>query len=129
MPSPRSGVEDEGDAISHAPRSNKIPRPAALAWLAELVRPAWVFPNGVFDILPPGQCHLSRPGARHGSEPRVALNGDASARRLAGRDRPLNALADRLAVVAALACLECSDLVDDDNAGEADRSVALPTSS
>ncbi len=36
----------------------------------------------------------------------VALNSDASARRLGkGADRPLNALADRMAVVAALACV------------------------
>ena len=45
----------------------------------------------------------------------VALNGDASARRLGkGAERPLNALADRLAVVAALACVSAVTWFDDD---------------
>jgi len=45
----------------------------------------------------------------------VAVNSDASARRLGkGDDRPLNALADRLAVVAALACVSAVTWFDDD---------------
>jgi D-glycero-beta-D-manno-heptose 1-phosphate adenylyltransferase len=45
----------------------------------------------------------------------VALNSDASARRLGkGAERPLNALADRLAVVAALACVSAVTWFDDD---------------
>ena len=45
----------------------------------------------------------------------MAVNSDASARRLGkGDDRPLNALADRLAVVAALACVSAVTWFDDD---------------
>ncbi len=45
----------------------------------------------------------------------VALNTDASARRLGkGADRPLNALADRLAVVAALASVSAVTWFDED---------------
>jgi len=45
----------------------------------------------------------------------VALNSDASARRLGkGADRPLNPLADRMAVVAALACVSVVTWFDED---------------
>lgn len=62
-----------------------------------------VFTNGVFDILHRGHVtYLARARAL-GASLVLALNSDASARRLGkGEDRPLNALADRLAVIAAL---------------------------
>ncbi|MFL6564949.1 MAG: D-glycero-beta-D-manno-heptose 1-phosphate adenylyltransferase, partial [Burkholderiales bacterium] len=45
----------------------------------------------------------------------VALNGDASARRLGkGADRPINALEDRLALVAALAAVDAVTWFDED---------------
>lgn len=45
----------------------------------------------------------------------MALNSDASARRLGkGAERPLNGLADRMAVVAALACVSAVTWFDDD---------------
>jgi rfaE bifunctional protein nucleotidyltransferase chain/domain len=81
----------------------KIHDPAAVdRWLARLPRPL-VFTNGVFDLLHRGHVtYLARARAL-GAGLLVALNSDASARRLGkGADRPLNALADRLAVVAAL---------------------------
>jgi rfaE bifunctional protein nucleotidyltransferase chain/domain len=81
----------------------KIHDPAAVdRWLARLPRPL-VFTNGVFDLLHRGHVtYLARARAL-GAGLLVALNADASARRLGkGADRPLNALADRLAVVAAL---------------------------
>jgi rfaE bifunctional protein nucleotidyltransferase chain/domain len=69
---------------------------------ASLARPI-VFTNGVFDILHRGHVtYLARARALGGSLI-VALNSDESVRRLGkGSDRPLNALADRLAVIAAL---------------------------
>ena len=43
------------------------------------------------------------------------MNGDASARRLGkGADRPLNALADRMAVVAALGCVNTVTWFEED---------------
>ena len=62
-----------------------------------------VFTNGVFDILHRGHAtYLDEAGAL-GATLLVALNSDASAKRLGkGGDRPLNRLADRVAVVAAL---------------------------
>ena len=72
------------------------------ARVATLERPL-VFTNGVFDILHRGHvAYLARARAL-GRSLVVALNTDESVRRLGkGSDRPLNALADRLAVVAAL---------------------------
>ena len=62
-----------------------------------------MFTNGVFDVLHRGHVtYLARARAL-GAALLVALNSDASVRRLGkGADRPLNPLADRLALVAAL---------------------------
>jgi len=82
---------------------NKICPPAQLgARLAALKRPL-VFTNGVFDILHRGHVtYLARARAL-GASLLVALNSDASAKRLGkGDDRPINPLADRMALVAAL---------------------------
>jgi rfaE bifunctional protein nucleotidyltransferase chain/domain len=78
------------------------PRGELAARIASLERPL-VFTNGVFDILHRGHVtYLARARAL-GRSLVVALNTDASVRRLGkGSDRPLNPLADRLAVVAAL---------------------------
>ena len=81
----------------------KIRNPAELSrWLGSLPRPL-VFTNGVFDILHRGHVtYLARARAL-GASLLVALNADASVRRLGkGSDRPLNRLEDRLALVAAL---------------------------
>jgi rfaE bifunctional protein nucleotidyltransferase chain/domain len=84
------------------------------ARLATLPRPL-VFTNGVFDVLHRGHVtYLARARAL-GASLVVALNSDASARRLGkGSDRPLNALADRAAVVAALGAVDAVTWFDDD---------------
>lgn len=71
-------------------------------WIGALARPL-VFTNGVFDILHRGHVtYLARARAL-GASLLVALNSDASVRRLGkAADRPVNPLADRLAVIAAL---------------------------
>lgn len=78
----------------------------AAQWLPALARPL-VFTNGVFDILHRGHAtYLARARAL-GAALVVALNTDASARALGkGADRPVNALEDRAAVVAALECVD-----------------------
>jgi rfaE bifunctional protein nucleotidyltransferase chain/domain len=76
--------------------------------VATLPRPL-VFTNGCFDILHRGHVmYLSRARAL-GASLVVALNSDESVRKLGkGADRPLNPLEDRMALIAAL---ECVDLV------------------
>jgi rfaE bifunctional protein nucleotidyltransferase chain/domain len=73
---------------------------------AALPRPL-VFTNGVFDLLHRGHVtYLARARAL-GASLVVGVNDDASVRRLGkGDERPLNALADRCAVLAALASVD-----------------------
>jgi rfaE bifunctional protein nucleotidyltransferase chain/domain len=83
-------------------------RPAAelSAGLAQLRRPL-VFTNGVFDILHRGHVTYLAQARAEGASLLVAVNSDASVRRLGkGNDRPVNPLADRAAVLAALACVD-----------------------
>jgi len=101
--------------VKPPPFEAKISDPAALErWIGTLGRPL-VFTNGVFDILHRGHVtYLARARAL-GAALLVALNSDASVRRLnKGSDRPLNPLADRLAVVAALQCVDAVTWFEDD---------------
>jgi rfaE bifunctional protein nucleotidyltransferase chain/domain len=98
-----------------APFEQKICPPQELAArLASRKRPL-VFTNGVFDILHRGHVtYLAEAGAL-GATLLVAINGDASAKRLGkGEERPLNALADRIAVVAALESVHLVTWFDED---------------
>jgi len=85
----------------------KIADPAsALARIDALPRPL-VFTNGVFDVLHRGHVTYLEQAKRLGASLVVAVNSDASVRRLGkGDDRPLNPLADRMAVLAALAAVD-----------------------
>lgn len=82
---------------------HKICDPAhAAREAARLDRPI-VFTNGVFDILHRGHVTCLAEARALGSSLIVALNSDGSVKRLdKGNDRPVNPLADRLALVAAL---------------------------
>jgi rfaE bifunctional protein nucleotidyltransferase chain/domain len=84
------------------------------ARVAALAQPV-VFTNGVFDILHRGHVtYLARARAL-GASLLVALNDDASARRLGkGGGRPLNPLADRQALVAALESVDAVTWFEDD---------------
>ncbi|MGE0557129.1 MAG: D-glycero-beta-D-manno-heptose 1-phosphate adenylyltransferase [Burkholderiales bacterium] len=76
------------------------------AQVARLPRPL-VFTNGVFDILHRGHVTYLAQARELGASLVVALNSDASAKRLGkGADRPVNTLADRVAVIAALRAVD-----------------------
>jgi rfaE bifunctional protein nucleotidyltransferase chain/domain len=76
--------------------------------LSQLPKPV-VFTNGVFDILHRGHVSYLAQARNLGASMVVGVNADASVRMLGkGDDRPLNAEADRLAL---LASLESVDLV------------------
>ncbi len=93
----------------------KIHDPAALErWIGALARPL-VFTNGVFDLLHRGHVtYLARARAL-GAALLVGVNSDASVRKLnKGAERPLNALRDRLAVLAALESVDSVTWFDDD---------------
>ena len=86
---------------------SKICPPDNLAsYVSKLSRPL-VFTNGVFDILHRGHVTYLAQASELGKSLIVALNDDVSVRRLGkGDDRPINTLQDRLAVIAALQCVD-----------------------
>ncbi|PFG31799.1 D-glycero-beta-D-manno-heptose 1-phosphate adenylyltransferase [Paramicrobacterium agarici] len=65
-----------------------------------------VFTNGCFDVLHRGHTASLRQAKHLGDVLVVAINDDASVRRLKGPDRPVNSAADRAAVLAALECVD-----------------------
>ena len=93
----------------------KIRAPESLAaWLACVPRPL-VFTNGVFDLLHRGHVTYLARAREHGAALLVALNSDASVRRLGkDADRPINSLTDRLALVAALGSVDAVTWFEDD---------------
>jgi D-glycero-beta-D-manno-heptose 1-phosphate adenylyltransferase len=84
------------------------------AAVARLPRPL-VFTNGVFDILHRGHVTYLAQARALGASLVLALNTDASVKRLGkGDDRPVNGLQDRLAVAAALEAVSVVTWFDDD---------------
>jgi D-beta-D-heptose 7-phosphate kinase / D-beta-D-heptose 1-phosphate adenosyltransferase len=65
-----------------------------------------VFTNGVFDLLHAGHVDFLRRARRHGDALIVAVNSDAGARRLKGPGRPVVAERERVAMLAALDCVD-----------------------
>jgi rfaE bifunctional protein nucleotidyltransferase chain/domain len=83
-------------------RSGALPRPL-------------VFTNGVFDLLHRGHVSYLAQARALGNSLVIALNSDASARRLGkGAERPVNGLEDRIAVVAALEAVTLATWFDAD---------------
>lgn len=76
----------------------------ARAWQAQGLRVGLA--NGCFDLLHAGHVALLRAARRHCDRLVVALDDDASVKRLKGGARPLNPLEDRAAVIGALACVD-----------------------
>jgi len=82
---------------------SKICPPHALAERLKLLNRPLVFTNGVFDILHRGHVTYLAQARALGASLLVAVNSDASARKLGkGAGRPVNVLEDRVALVAAL---------------------------
>jgi D-beta-D-heptose 7-phosphate kinase/D-beta-D-heptose 1-phosphate adenosyltransferase len=65
-----------------------------------------VFTNGCFDVLHRGHVSYLNQAKRLGDVLIVAVNDDASVRRLKGPDRPVNTAADRAAILTALSCVD-----------------------
>ncbi len=105
----------------------KVRSLAALSVELGLLRAAGkriVFTNGVFDILHAGHVRYLQFARSHGDVLVVGVNSDASVRRLKGNDRPVNPLMDRMAVLAALACVDFVVDFADDTPLELVRTVA-----
>ena len=103
---------------AHAPSPaflQKIhPRDQLAAALQALPRP-WVFTNGVFDVLHRGHVVYLAQARALGGSLIVALNTDASVKRLGkGDDRPLNKDADRAIVMASQEAVSLVTWFDED---------------
>ena len=89
-------------------------RPDAVAAIAALPKPV-IFTNGVFDVLHKGHVTYLAAARALGASLVVALNTDASAKRLGkGPDRPLNNEMDRAHVIAALESVSLVTMFDED---------------
>jgi len=74
-----------------------------------------VFTNGVFDLLHVGHVALLEAARAEGGALVVGVNSDASVRRLGkGTDRPVVPGQERARLLAALACVDCVVLFDEE---------------
>ncbi|MFF0823733.1 D-glycero-beta-D-manno-heptose 1-phosphate adenylyltransferase [Micromonospora haikouensis] len=92
--------------------------PDELAAIVETQRGAGrsvVFTNGCFDVLHPGHVRYLEQARALGDLLVVAVNSDGSVRRLKGPDRPVNPVEDRVALLAALACVDHVVIFEEDS--------------
>jgi len=73
-----------------------------------------VFTNGCFDILHAGHVQYLNEAAQLGDRLIVAVNSDASVKRLKGETRPINTVNDRMAVLSSLAAVDWVISFEDD---------------
>jgi D-beta-D-heptose 7-phosphate kinase/D-beta-D-heptose 1-phosphate adenosyltransferase len=93
-----------------------LPPPTLARRLAALRRRGQriVFTNGCFDLIHPGHVRYLRTAKQLGDVLVVALNSDASVRRLKGPARPLVPQRDRCEVMAALEMVDFVTIFNDD---------------
>jgi rfaE bifunctional protein nucleotidyltransferase chain/domain len=108
-------VGNAQSALAPPSFESKILRRDTLAGgLSRLSRPL-VFTNGVFDVLHRGHVTYLAQARALGASLIVAINTDASARRLGkGPGRPINSEEDRAALLAALECVDAVTFFDED---------------
>ena len=90
-------------------RSKKIVTRARLASISRRMARQGrrlVFTNGCFDLIHPGHVRLLRRARAMGDALAVALNSDASVRRLKGPGRPILAARERAEVLSAFECVD-----------------------
>lgn len=78
-------------------------------------REGLVLANGLFDVLHVGHIRYLEGARAAGRRLVVAINSDASARRLKGPSRPVVSLVERLEMVAALACVDWATWFEEDD--------------
>jgi rfaE bifunctional protein nucleotidyltransferase chain/domain len=94
---------------------SKIATPASLTEQLVQLQVPLVFTNGCFDILHRGHVTYLAQARALGGSLVVGVNSDASVRRQGkGDDRPINSLANRMAVLAALASVDLVIAFDED---------------
>jgi rfaE bifunctional protein nucleotidyltransferase chain/domain len=93
----------------------KVRTPGDAARWRERQQGPVVFTNGVFDLLHVGHVALLEAARAEGGALVVGVNSDASVRRLEkGTDRPIVPERERARLLAALACVDCVVLFDEE---------------
>jgi D-beta-D-heptose 7-phosphate kinase/D-beta-D-heptose 1-phosphate adenosyltransferase len=101
--------ELNAELVPRTGAAGRIIEPDAIAGVLGAARAGGeriVMTNGCFDLLHPGHVAYLERARRFGNRLLVAVNTDASVRRLKGPGRPVNPLAARMHVLAALACVD-----------------------
>ncbi len=91
--------------MSQPPRIVDAEALAALLDAEPALRNGLVLTNGIFDLLHVGHVRYLEGARAEGERLVVALNSDASARRLKGEERPVVTLSERMELIAALRCV------------------------
>lgn len=113
------------DALAARPDSKILSRDDLVARAAtwRMAGKRIVFTNGCFDLLHAGHLSLLSQAAKLGDVLVLAINSDASVRRLKGAERPLVPQEDRAAVLAALEFVDAVTIFDEDTPLEVLQSV------
>jgi D-beta-D-heptose 7-phosphate kinase/D-beta-D-heptose 1-phosphate adenosyltransferase len=82
-----------------------------------------VFTNGCFDIIHKGHVTYLEQARKQGDLLIVAINDDESVRRIKGPERPINILADRMEVIAALESVDYVTWFEEDTPIEAIKKI------
>ena len=82
-----------------------------------------MFTNGVFDLLHPGHVDVLVGARACGDALVVAVNSDASVRRLKGPERPVRSEAERAYVLAAFSAVDAVVVFDEDTPLDAVRAL------
>ncbi|MBB4958480.1 D-glycero-beta-D-manno-heptose 1-phosphate adenylyltransferase [Micromonospora polyrhachis] len=109
MPPETVAVPVPSTAVTVPPPAATVVDHAELTTLVAQHRQAGrniVFTNGCFDVLHRGHVRYLDQARALGDLLVVAVNSDDSVRRLKGADRPVNPVEDRVAVLAALSCVD-----------------------
>ncbi|MFY1587274.1 D-glycero-beta-D-manno-heptose 1-phosphate adenylyltransferase [Micromonospora sp. WMMD734] len=113
--------EDLLDALGGAPDGTAHPTLVGTGELDAIVADhrragrSVVFTNGCFDVLHPGHVRYLEQARALGDLLVVAVNSDSSVRRLKGADRPVNPVEDRIALLAALSCVDHVVVFEEDS--------------
>lgn len=99
--------------MSSDPRRKIVSLGEALSWRARQEGRV-VFTNGVFDILHPGHVQLLLAARQAGDSLVVAVNSDASVRRLKGPGRPVRSQEERAFMLAALEAVDIVTVFGED---------------
>lgn len=93
---------------------NKIYDPKSILNIIKTMKHPIVFTNGCFDILHIGHVAYLDQAKSLGKSLIVAINSDASIKRLKGENRPINVLKDRLRLIASLQSVDIVTWFNDD---------------